>query len=92
VKRPRIYGNEGRCRAALTRYITRAEELLDQANGVQNRLWAVAEHHLGEFYALAIQDEWETDVRRWFASAIQGMGRYLQEQTAEVLPVLDHMD
>ena len=88
MKRPRIYGNEGRCRAALTRYITRAEELLDQANGVQNRLSAVAEHHLGEFYALAIQDEWETDVRRWFASAIQGMGRYLQEQTAEVLPVL----
>jgi Abortive infection C-terminus len=88
MERPRIYGDERSCRTALGRYIGRGEELLDQAEGVQNRIDAVASHDLAEFYAVDIQGDWEKDVRRWFSNARDGMGRYLQDQMGERLPVL----
>ena len=38
AKRPRIYGDENKARAALTRQTARGEELLSQAVGVRNRI------------------------------------------------------
>jgi hypothetical protein len=86
--RPRIYGDESRCRAAVKRYLRAADELLDQAVGVERRLAAVADHRLAEFYAIDIQDQWEKDVRRWFSITRQGMAKYLQDQLGRTLPVL----
>lgn len=89
MKRPRIYGSEGRCNAAVARYVRGAEELLDQAEGVRNRMAALT-GSLAEFHAITIESEWEQDVRRWFKSARRGMGKYLQEQLEEVLPALTY--
>jgi len=36
--RPRIYGDEKKCRAAVARYIASGQELLDQTVGVRNRI------------------------------------------------------
>ena len=87
VKRPRIYGSEGKCRAALARYIEQAEELLDQAEGVGRRFEAVT--RAGAHYdALLIEEQWEKPVRRWFAAAQRGMGPYLQDEFVDVAPTL----
>lgn len=42
----------------------------------------------GSFTALLIESEWADQVRRWFNTARRGMGRYLQDQLEEVMPVL----
>jgi hypothetical protein len=89
VKRPRIYGNEARFRAALKRHISGAEELLDEAIGVRKRIEAVREtRHPDPIMAFIVEDEWEKHVRRWFMAAHQGLFRYLQEQFEEVAPVV----
>jgi Abortive infection C-terminus len=95
MKRPRIYGDEARCRRALARYISGAEELLDQAEGVRKRVEASPQRdmlerirHLHQFDAIGPEAEWAKNVRRWFSGARQSMVAYLQEQLGEVMPVL----
>jgi len=88
LKRPRIYGSETRCRTAVARYINGAEELLDRAVGVRNRVAAVTATQNRAFSALLIESEWVDELRRWFNTARRGMSRYLQEQLDEVMPVL----
>jgi Abortive infection C-terminus len=87
MKRPRIYGNEGRCKAAVTRYARGADDLIDQAVGMQKRRAGLA-GPLGEFEIIGMESEWEHDVRRWFSAARRGLKRYLQDQFEDVLPVL----
>jgi Abortive infection C-terminus len=86
VKRPHIYGDETKCRAAVSRYIDRGEELLAQAEGVRKRMDAETATR-GSLVASVIEDQWAKEVRRWFSAAGRGLGPYLQEQT-EVLPVI----
>jgi hypothetical protein len=86
MTRPRIYGDETKCRAAVARYIGRGEELLAQAAGVRKRM-DQANATQGRMVAFVIEDEWARGVRRWFSAAARGLGPYLQEQT-EVLPVI----
>jgi hypothetical protein len=87
VKRPRVYRSETKCRAAAARYIESAEELLDQAVGVRNRVAAMARNKdmLSAFLA---ESEWEKQVRRCFKTAREGMMRYLQDQLGGFAPVL----
>jgi len=89
TERPRIYGDESKFKRALARYIKRAEELLDQAEGVRNRAaeataageepWAVA---------LYVEAPWVKKVRRWFDDARRELGDYLQERLNTVARVL----
>jgi hypothetical protein len=89
MKRPRIYGDERKCRAAVVRYIGAAEELLDQAIGVGKRIDALPRGQRdSKLSALAAEQGWAKDVRRWFGKAQRAVGPYLQEQFHEVLPVL----
>ena len=88
---PRVYGNESRCRATIGRYIGRGEELLEQAEGVRNRLPVGHRDELPSLPSLdafLIEYEWSKDVRRWFQNARQGLGRFMQDQMDGVLPVL----
>jgi len=80
----RIYGDESKFRAALARYIKRADELLDQAEGVRKHM-----EKIGEPYAhLFVGAGWEEDVKRWLMSARSGLLPYLQEQADDALPVI----
>jgi len=45
MKRPRIYGSEPECEAAVARAIQRAEQLLDQAVDVRSRMVAHIPFH-----------------------------------------------
>jgi len=66
-----------------------AEELLDQAVGVRNRMAAVTATRQHEsLMAFTIEREWEKRVRRWFSAARHALGRYLQEQLEDVMPTL----
>jgi len=86
MKRPRIYGSDGRCRAALARYLQGAEELVDQADGLGKRIAMTGDP--GSIMAFSLELEWERDLRRWFALARRGMSRYLQDGLEEVVPIL----
>ncbi len=81
----------------MARHLERAEELLDRAEGVRNRIEALPEaeaplraagYAKREVAALHIESLWEKDVRRWFRVAQRGLGPYLQEQFEVVMPVL----
>lgn len=87
MKRPRVYGNEGRLRSGLARYLQGVEELLDQAEGVRNRI-ADLSGDLTEFLAISAEGEWEQDVQRWIRNARRGTSKYLQDGFEDVLPVL----
>lgn len=84
TRAPRIYGNESKCRAAVARYIARAEELLDQAQGVKKRLAAEDNSIWGSM----LEYPWVEDFRRWFRNAYRGLQPYLQDQLEDVLPLL----
>jgi hypothetical protein len=88
LKRPRVYGDETRCGAAVARDV-KAAELLDQADGVRNRIaTATADRPDRASYTVRlIESEWADQVRRWFNTARRD-GAYLQEQLEEVMPVL----
>jgi hypothetical protein len=86
MKRPRIYGSEGRCRAALARYLSGAEELLDQAEGLRKRIASIGDP--ASIAAFSMELEWGKDVRRWFSLTRRGMSRYLQDGLDDVVPVL----
>jgi hypothetical protein len=84
MKRPHIYGDETKCRAALSRYIKTGEDLLAQADGVRKRIDAAD----GGQLKFAVEDDWAARFRKWFKTAHNGMGQYLQEQYDAVLRVL----
>lgn len=86
MKRPRIYGDEGKCRALITRYIAAADELLDQAEGVRNRIGAIRDPN--SIAAFSMEVDWGKDFRQWFGRAWRGMSKYLQDGMPEALPVL----
>jgi Abortive infection C-terminus len=90
MMRPRIYGPEAKCRAALRRYIERGEELLARAEGVRKRVETLRNERrvLGRTDAYLVEREWATAFRRWMASAARGMTDFLQEQMPETLGVL----
>jgi abortive infection Abi-like protein len=89
VKRPRIYGSETRFRSSLARYISTAEDLLDQAVGVRKRIDAeAAARHSDSFIRFVIEEEWAKQVRRWFQNARNGLEQFLQDQMQEALPTL----
>lgn len=84
MKPPRIHGSEAKCRTAVARYIREGDEILDQADGVRDRvgatkLWILAFH---------IETEWERQVRRWFVNSRKTLTGYLQDQLPDVLPIL----
>jgi Abortive infection C-terminus len=88
-KRPRVYGDESKFRAALARAIARGEELLDQAEGVRNRIAkAAAEGDDWWETGLYIEAPWAKKVRRFFENTQKTMGDYLQEQFLGTLGVL----
>jgi hypothetical protein len=63
--------------------------LLDQAIGVRKRIDALPrDQRDGKLIALAAEQGWAKDLRRWFGKAQRAVGPYLQEQFHEVLPVL----
>ncbi len=80
----RIYGDEAKCRSTVRRHIKRAEELLDQAEGVKRRVEA-AETPLN---AAVIEQEWVKEVRRWFISVNTAVGKFLQDQFPGPVPVI----
>jgi hypothetical protein len=99
MERPHIHGDEVDCRAAVAAYIQRAEELLNEAVDVRSRVVAhyrfsqdsgVTGDHSGVTGdPFIIEDEWGRDLRGWFEDARGTMGKYLQEQLQEVLPIIE---
>src|SRR3954451_16424652 len=74
MKRPRVYGSESKCKAALSRQIERGEALLDQAAGVRKRVDAAAAAGDPPWAtALYIEAEWAKEFRRWFNAAQKAM-------------------
>jgi hypothetical protein len=89
MKRPRIYGDETKCRRAVARYLRDADDLLDQAEGARNRIRAIAERDVTkrlEMVEVAVGGTWRKDLDRWHDRCREGMRRYLQDQFETVLP------
>jgi hypothetical protein len=90
MKRPRIRGDGADCRAAVAAYIQRAEELLDQAIGVRERVVALTgAQDVPPWEAAVVENDWAREVRLWFNGARETMSQYLEEQLQEVLPVVE---
>jgi hypothetical protein len=97
MPKPRIYGDEPRFRAALTRAIGSGEDLLAQADGYRERMKLVEGDTLESF---AIEKQYEAAFRKWFMGTGKELFKYLQEQLnppwnsapedQDVLPVLSH--
>ncbi len=85
MDRPRIYGSEQKCRAAVSRYLTRTRELQDEVEGAQ-ALIAVATP--AEAEEIGAEMEWEEDISRWLTQTRRVMRRYLQGQLETVMPNL----
>jgi hypothetical protein len=77
MTKPRIYGDEARFRAALTRAIRSGEALLAQTDGVRERMKLAQGSKLDE---IAIEQEWEGAFRRWFNATGNALVKFLQEQ------------
>lgn len=86
MNRPRIYGNERKCKALITRYIASADDLLDQAEGVRNRVTATEDPE--SIVAFSMELDWGKDFRQWFIRTWRGMSKYLQDGMPGALPVL----
>jgi hypothetical protein len=93
MKRPRIHGDEAGCRAAVAAYIQRAEELLDEAVGVRERVVALAGAEDFGFppwgEAATIENDLAREVRLWFNGAREAMSQYFGKQLQDVLPVVE---
>lgn len=90
MKRPRIYGSEDKCRAAVARCIQNAEELLDQAVGVRKRVVALTgARDLPPWEAGTVENDWARELRGWFNDARQTMSGYLRDQLQDVLPIIE---
>jgi hypothetical protein len=79
MTKPRIYGDEGQFRRALTRSIRNGQTLLDQTEGVRRRMKLVEESRLD---TLVIEQDWEQGFRRWFNATGRALAPFLQEQLA----------
>jgi len=91
MRRPRIYGSEPECEAAVARAIQVAEQLLDQAVHVRNQMVAhipfSQETFSGEPFLL--EEEWAANLRAWFEDTRETMSKYLQDQLRDILPIID---
>jgi hypothetical protein len=92
MKRPRIYGSEPECEAAVARAIQGAEQLLDHALDVRSRM--VGHNRFSQDTGVTgdpfiIEDEWARDLRAWFEDTRETMSKYLQEQLQDVLPIIE---
>ena len=96
MPKPRIYGDETRFRAALTRAIRSGEDLLVQADGYRQRMKLVDGDRLESF---AIEKQYEAAFRKWFMGTGKTLFKYLQElnppwnsapEDQDVLPVLSN--
>ena len=97
MPKPRIYGDETRFRAALTRAIRSGEDLLAQADGYRQRMKLAEGDRLESF---AIEKQYEAAFRKWFMGTGKTLFKYLQEQLnppwnsapedQDVLPVLSN--
>lgn len=85
MKRPRIYGDETRCRAAISRQLRAAEGLLDQAEGVRKMIAAAGDDKM---MAVDIERGFAKEVRRWYFRAQREMFKYLHDGFPEALPAL----
>jgi hypothetical protein len=88
MKRPRIYGSETNCRAAVARYIEAGRQLLDEASGVRKRVESARARRPSSLEVFVIEAEWAGHFRQWMKTTGRGMSRYLQEQLEEVTPFL----
>lgn len=78
MEKPRIYGDESRFRAAVTRAINSGDDLLAQAEGVRRQM-----EQTGDGWdRYAIEGAWEADFRRWFMGIGRTLVKYLREQFA----------
>ena len=95
MKRPRIYGSEPECEAAVARAIQSAEQLLDHADDVRSRTVGHDRFShepgvtgdLGDLFI--IEDEWARNLRAWFEDTRETMSTYLQGQLRDVLPIIE---
>src|SRR5262245_54296665 len=95
MKRPRIYGSEPKCEAAVARAIQRAEQLLDHADDVRSRMVGHDRFShepgvtgdLGDLFI--IEDEWARNLRAWFEDSRETMSKYLEEQLQDGLPIIE---
>jgi hypothetical protein len=81
MEKPRIYGDESRLRAAVTRAINSGEDLLAQTEGVRRMIEAASDQRgeaRGEPWA--IEQAWVADFRRWFNRTGQSLHKFLREQ------------
>lgn len=77
METPRIYGDESRFRAAVTRAINSGEDLLAQVEGVRKLMRAAGDNRME---AYAIERGWEEEFRAWFNRTGKGLHKYLREQ------------
>ncbi len=77
MEKPRIYGDEGRFRAAVSRAIRNGEDLLGQTDGIHKRMEFAGDDGVD---ALLIEQEWEREFRRWFMTTGRTLVKYLQDQ------------
>jgi hypothetical protein len=84
VEKPRIYGNEGRFRTAVTRAINSGDDLLAQVEGVRKLMQALGDSP----EAHAIGEAWVADFLAWFNRTGRTLHRYLREQLIGVPPGL----
>ena len=90
MRRPRIYGDEANCRAAVAGYIQRAEELLDQAVDVRRRVVALTgAQDVPPWEAPVVENDWAREVRLWFDGVRKAMSPYLEEQLQDALPLVE---
>jgi Abortive infection C-terminus len=95
MTRPRIYGNEKKARAAVARHIAPLEDLLEQAEGVRNRIAAAGLDPVAEVTyftllqptpAFELEIEWGNQLRKELNRVRRTLGPYLQDQFEELLP------
>jgi hypothetical protein len=98
MTRPRIYGSEDKCRAALARFIGRGDELLDQAIGVRKIMDeavpgitpVVETEWMAHAVTTVAEAAWVKDFRKWMAQVGKGMYPFLVDQMYAVVPVIAH--
>ena len=83
---PRVYGDSGSFQRTLKRHIAKGEALLDEGLGAQNQIDALPPEEVRRLSYL-IEEQWEREFRRWFATARRQLVRHLRDQFPGVGPV-----
>jgi hypothetical protein len=84
LRRPRIYGSNKRFKAAISRHVERAQELLDQAEGVRKMIDAIpgkpgsGPRLIDNVRRSLLEDQWVQAVHRWHRSVGGRLGGILQ--------------